>query len=231
MTKEREFSVTLTPKQIMILDGSGNEKAQDIIDKLKHMELIRQTHKELTDDQAFMVATIVSLARNQGKIGASTYRYLRGSRTCPCCCKDAGFAVRKRATKYHRKGTIDYSNPLSIMTFDLSASSVAVTNYVSIGYCKECKPIVEPIIIELIKDLPVETELLNNNWKKVAIWHCKTCGWKGPETDMGKLPAIFGGTYAGECPKCHARNLPFGPHPVETTGKHTMLEIDSESKR
>lgn len=224
------YEAKLTYEELVLLDGRCSENTQKIIDVAKQHELTRITLENEPTEVKDFCALLVTYALETGAL-----RYTRRSLgTCKACGKRAGYAKYARTSRYHRKGDINYKKPLSFYGYDFKDSFIIITGYSSLGICPECWAKIQPKLSLVLKGIKAEiSEKITGEkpqYRKVAIRHCKKCGWTGLESEMGKSRTLMGdGYYPSTCPNCKAENRPMGNTYVESTGKWEVVNVNTDS--
>ena len=196
------ISLELTVQEILLLDGQCRPEIQEAVERAK---LASTLSGGLSESEAEMVAKILDVARKNGRLTfvPTTISY------CPCCKRNDGYWPVKRATKYKTRGEPDYDKPKLFPAWELDRGFVVVKNHVRAGVCETCRPRVFPVLAERLAgmraELPKEITGIEPRYKRVAHMACAACGWQGLETEVGLLPAMFGGTYRGQCPSCKGK--------------------------
>lgn len=218
------YDLKLTAEQAVMLDGKVDQKNQEIINQAKFANSLKT--ENLSDSQKRMVGKIVSIAKEKSLLT----KYLVPARRCPCCEKTAGYALHKGTGRYHKKGQPNHNKPLNLMVYDLDRGFVVMSNTVFEGYCRDCEPIVEPVLKAAL--MGIRAELPNSlaseiKYKRFSDKKCLDCGWEGYEGQMIKLRTMFNdGHYYGECPSCHAQNKPMGRTIIQTQKTFSVVEVD-----
>jgi len=219
------YKVELAYMELLLVDGLCNEEAQKVVDKAKQHETTRLALENAPDNVKDFCALLVTEAMEKGILKYSR----RSLRSCQMCKKQAGYATYSRSSRYHSKGEKNYEKPLAFYAYDFKDSFVFVQGYSSLGICPECWEILKPALLVALKDIKVEiSESITGEkprYKKVDIWHCKKCDWKGLETAMGRDRTLMGdGYYPSTCPSCAAKNLMFGTTYLVSTGAWECVE-------
>lgn len=210
-----ETALRLNDKEIAALDGHCRIEIQDVVTRAKHRLAIAAQVNDAPANIADFVALVVTYAQENGRLG----HQVRGLSSCPVCNKRAGHAKHTRSGRNHKKGDTDYNKPLKLWGVDLAVSFVKVDGHTSLGACMDCIALARPYLKSLLADVPAEIaqnlfdEPPRFKWRNKR--QCTACDWLGHEGQMKMLPAIFEGTYPGECPSCGARNDGFGRQTIK----------------
>lgn len=217
------MAVDLLDTELVLLDGlSVRAEVQKAVEDAKARLRAVAELPSLPESLAALVADAVRYAQENGRLG---YRS-ESTHYCQRCGKSGGYAKYKRGgrTKYggwHSKGDEDRSKPLTIVGVDLSISFIIIRGHIALGCCWECWEKIRPALATALDGVKAEVHEHITGHPPRFKWHpnvkCSACGWTGHEGQMGRLPTLFrDGTYPGECPKCHAKNEPFGPRVIKT---------------
>lgn len=224
---EQLYSVKLTTDEIILLDGKVGPEVQKSVDLAKEAKALEGFAGNAAE--ARFIADVVREAETNGRL------ILRWTSLhyCQYSGKAAGYAKRSRHGKYHRKGDTNFSKPLSMAGVELADRFVRLSGYASVGCCREFWDAVRPKLAIRLQDvraeIPEEITGHKPRWKRFDKKRCTKCGWVGHDGQMGKLPCLMSGEYPGECPKCRARNLPFGPHPIESiVGEFELVPVETK---
>lgn len=210
-------TVYLTDQELALLDGHCNEGVQTEVDKAKARLKTAELLGNVPDNLIPFVSRIIEEARATGRLILSR----RSLHYCNVCGKSAGYAKYKRTGRYHRKGEPNYDKPLSLWGVELADRFVRIGGRATLGCCGSCWNKVKPFLADALRDIRAEIpEAITGyppRWVRYDNRKCSKCGWEGHEGEMGRLPVMMGrGTYPGECPQCHAQNLPMG---------HTIIKV------
>lgn len=224
-----KISVKLTPAELLLLDGKVSDEVQKEINTVKISNTI---DPDLSESERLMIAELITIAKSKKRL---TYSRANIS-SCPCCKTSKGYHLYTRSSRSHRKGDKNYSNPIVFTGFDLDRGVVTMQNYISRGFCGFCEDRVKPELVKqllMIVDqekiqLPEALTGVSQKYFVVDKVRCIECSWEGLEDEMKKLPAMMGGEYFGGCPKCEAKNLPFGRTKIERNG-FTTVDYDPRS--
>lgn len=161
------------------------------------------------------VSRLVIQAQREGRLEYSRMNV----RACDCCQKSAGFMPYTRNTRYHKKGDPNHARPRAWW-------GIQVSWFVC---CPICWERVKPVLVKALEDIRAEIDEnitgYSPRFKKYQNVACQ-CGWTGHEGQLGKLPALTGGYYPGQCPQCGAKNLPLnmGQDPIYCLKSFTIEE-------
>ena len=218
---EAEFSVKLTPNEIVLLDGRCRPDVQSDVDKAKATLALAESG--LSGSEAKMVAELVAVAKAKGRL-----TFMRCNiRTCPCCGRNDGYLKVSRSTRYKRKGDTDYDKPIRFSGFDCDAGFVIMDGYISKGFCGACQPRVVPVLLQQLvgirAELPEGLTGRKPDFLRYDNKECTSCGWTGHEGQMLPVPALMGGHYKGRCPQCNVENRFMGRTIIKTVEGFTVV--------
>lgn len=218
-----EFTLELTASEASLLDGRVGDKAQAVVDRAK--DTLALSSSGLAEKEAAMVAKIVATAREKGRLTYSR----KPIRACPCCGRNEGYYLHTRTGKYHRKGQPNYKAPKTFMGYGMDEGFVTIQHHISVGYCDQCKPRVDPVLLPLLAgieaDYPSYWSEAPHRFKRFDNKVCTACGWEGHEGEMRKARTLMGdGYYPAGCPNCTAANGPLGPWPIKPRDGHTIVD-------
>lgn len=161
-------------------------------------------------------------------MGFTVYQHER-IHYCSVCGWSGDYARYKSGP---RRGEKNYDRPLMRPAVEFARRFVRFKNSVSVGACGECIEVILPHLKDAL--VGVECQLphqLHTEGEPEYIRHgrrrCTECSWEGHEGEMGRLPAVFGGTYPGKCPSCGAESRPFGPRVFEIIDGFDVVERKS----
>jgi len=117
---------------------------------------------------------------------------------------------------------------------ELADRFLRIQGRASLGCCREFWDKVRPKLAARLADVKAEiAEGITGyppRWKRFRRYKCDQCGWAGHEGQLLKLPALFSGEYAGECPGCHAKNRPLYSNVVKiVTGAFELVPEDGKN--
>lgn len=218
------YMVSLTADEIVLLDGQVRPDVQAKVDEAKEAKAL----EDFADDaaQARFIADALREARTNGRL---ILRWV-SLHYCDYSGKSAGYGTHRRGGKYHRKGETDYGKPLTMAGVELADRFIHIQGRAALGCCREFWDKVLPKLAAKLADVKAEIpEGITGHpprWKRFGLCRCEKCGWSGHEGQLLKLPALFGGHYAGECPSCHAKNLPLCPSVVKTVDGFELVPTE-----
>jgi hypothetical protein len=208
------YSVQLTVDEIILLNGKVRPEIQTIIDEAKEAKALEAFVVDAAE--ARFIAEVMKEARTKGRL---ICRWVQ-LHYCYYTGKSAGYDTHRRSGKYYRKGETNFSKPLTMAGIELADRFINVQGYANLGCCWEFWNKVRPKLVIQLENVKAEVaeEITGYppKWKRFNHYQCDQCGWTGHEGQLLKLPAMFGGYYAGECPNCHAKNMPLLPNIVKT---------------
>ena len=218
-----EFAIRLTAEEAARLDGHCSPDAQAVVDRAK--SVLALAGCGLSEKEAAMVASIVAVAREKGRLTFATTRIT----SCPCCGRNDGYFPHQRSGKFHRKGQPNYRAPKTFAGYDLDQGFVIVQHHISVGFCETCRPRIEPVLLPLLSevraDYPDRWQDAPHRYRRFENKVCTACGWEGHEGQMKPLRTLMGdGHYPGGCPSCPAENLPLGRRVIERGEGFTIVE-------
>jgi len=197
------MTYTLTDDEVLLLDGKVSAETQGKINFIKQSRSLH-AHPLIGKALAESIST-----------GKFVWHRKPISR-CPLCDKHAGYHVFARSSRSawgHRKGQPDYSNPKTMPGIEINPGRVTFKN--SGDCCEECNQ--KDKVIETIKSMILTGEMpiqlvrdKDSIFKKDVQRKCHECKELIYESEMGELPAILSGKYAGKCHKCGAEEHLFG---------------------
>lgn len=215
--KRKEYSVSLTYEELLLIDGKCSEKSQSIVDQAK---------TEYGFGLDYICNEILAKSMKTGKL---TWRYTEISSCKTCDTKPHGYYKYARSSRYHRKGDCNYNAPFKYSGIEPNGGFISFSGMS--GICRECwynvyLPKLVKYIIE--NDLPIEiqkNDIVETKYKKDDVRICFNCGEKMYESEMGRRSTLMGdGTYPSKCPKCGAESLLFG-NSHKITDEFTMRKI------
>jgi hypothetical protein len=219
----------LTDEEVACLDGRCSPKTQGEVDKAKARMAARASMPQLTHEGAALVSDVVMLAKTEGQV----IFMFRQVRSCRVCGKSAGYAKYKRSGRWHRKGDDDTDKPLTMLGVELASRSVNMHGSVHVGCCEPCFRSLQG---ELIKALePIRAEIASaitghaSRFKRYQRRHCTSCGWRGHEGQLEKLPTLMGdGYYPGKCPVCGYENKFLGENKIKMSDGFEIIEVEAK---
>jgi len=207
------YSVKLTADELIQLDGKVRPEVQAEVNEAKEAKSLETVVNNASE--ARFIAEVVREAETKGRL---VFKYISIHR-CDYSGKSAGYAKHKRSGRYHRKGELNFEKPLTMTGVDLAHRCITINGYATLGCCLEFWDAVRSKLaarLEGVKaEIPEEITGHSPLWKWFQKFHCTECGWEGREDQLGKLPGVLGGYYAGECPNCFAQNLIFYPDKIK----------------
>lgn len=185
------------------MDGNVSEKVQQTINLAK---------KENSYGLDLPILNEI-LLKSEGT-GRLKWHY-KDIRSCSLCDKKYSYHKYARSSRNHYKGETNYDSPMYYR--GLAFNEGFITFQGSGDFCCECdsdKNLTHQLIDYILdNDLKIEiqkNDYRNTKYKRDDMRICFQCEEEIYESEMGKLPAIAGGYYPGQCPKCGAKSLPFG---------------------
>jgi DNA-directed RNA polymerase subunit RPC12/RpoP len=211
----REYDVSLTLKELMLIDGKVGSIAQKVIDRAK-----------TEDSFGFEFTPINEIILKSLEQGQFNWRH-KGIACCHFCDKKREYYKYTRSSRNHRKGDNNYSNPKYHKGVKFNEGFVTVVG--SGDMCADCEK--EYKVIESINKYVIDNDLKIELQDKKATRYikdrirvCFKCGKEMQESQMTQLPALMSGTYPGGCPHCGAEALVLG-RSHETTNKFVMVVV------
>lgn len=224
-------SVSLTDAELLLLDGKCRPEVQQVVESARERLAAMEQYSDLTPKEAAFIADAMAEARENLKLVCQRVAIS----SCRICGESGGYAVYKRAGRYHRKGETNYDKPLSLAGVELAIRVVRMKGYPTLGCCTSCFEKIKPDLLEALK--PIEAELPEAltgeppRFKRYDNRFCTKCGWEGHEGQMRMLPALFGGKYPGGCPECDASNVFMGSRDIEARKGYTLDATPTEKPR
>jgi hypothetical protein len=203
--------ISLSDKEILLLDGKVNETAQEVINYVKKID-------EFANIGDRVYAEIIVRALLKGELTVS-YRDISH-----CSC--GATTEYRKITRGRRRGEFDYDHPIRLYGMSFMDGFVIVKGHSEFGFCQKCGEKAKSAILDYIKehDLPIQIGRSGNDsaWIKENAKICKGCNEQIWEFDMGLEYTIMGdGRYYSKCPKCGAEGGLFASH--EPTKKFRMV--------
>lgn len=224
-------SLALEDEEIILLDQRCRPEIQAEVDLAKRRVLLAPAIVGYTRSERDLVLAVLQEAEQSGKL---VHQRVSVS-YCRVCEKAGGYALYKRDGRYHRKGEPDRTKPHYLHAIELADRFVRLRRHVELGCCAECfqkiLPALRAALADVRAEIPESVLGRDNRLRRFDRRRCARCGWEGNESEMGKLPALLEGTYPGICPKCDARNLPFGEVLIETIRGWDVVEVPGDVVR
>lgn len=210
---EKLYKVELPYEELLMLDGKVLGKAQAVIDTAKRENSI-----------GFDLPIMNEIILKSLKLGTFSWRS-KSITSCPYCDKKHTYHKYPRDSRNHRKGDFIYDKPMYYSGIVFNVGCVTIKGLGDM--CADCNAkfqVRERITSYILEhDLPIQiTNDERNKYIKDPIRICWDCGREMQESQMRKLPAVFGGYYPSECPHCKAQSNPFGKS-HKHTDKFVML--------
>jgi len=225
-------NVKLTDQELQLLDGKCSDEIQSCVDGAKKRIELKSSLEFVPDEFRDLAVSVVEEARKNGELVFQR----TSARSCPCCKKEAGYAIRTRSGRYHRKGDKNYDKPLSFGAVEFSKRFVRMKHYLDVGCCADCFVKAEPylkdclsgVVAEIPKQLRLEGMPVH---KKFSNKKCSKCEWEGHEGEMGSSMTLMGdGKYPSTCPKCNAKNTLFETV-IKTVDGYVCLPVKKEGAK
>lgn len=213
---------SLSEDELLLLDGKCRPDVQPKVDEAKRNLSRIGDMPDIPEGDAIFIGKAVDEAKTKGKL-AFRYEQLRW---CPVCRRDAGYAKRTRTSAKGRTGEPNRSKPLSLSGVELGERFVC--GRAAIGCCRECWGRVKPLLAQELAGVQAEIPSAITDKSSPYKWYAKSecvCGWSGGENEMGQLPAMMGGYYPGQCPKCGAKDVPFGRRHFRHVPGFVLVEL------
>lgn len=219
----------LTDSELVILDGRCSPETQSLVEAAKERLAMVDS---LPGEPAIagFVADAVRAAREDGRLRYETTSLSH----CKICGRDAGYAKYKRSGRYHEKGATRYDRPLYIGGVELRGGFIRVQGCARLGCCHECfakaKPHLKTALAAVRAEISVYITGEQPKFRRYDNCECTACGWSGHDGELGLLPAILRGSYPGQCPKCGAKNMAFGPNIIKATEGFVVVEAVKQAE-
>lgn len=211
--------MNLTDDELVILDGKCSQAVQEKVNEAKDRISARAAFSNLDPRLAGLVADVVTEAKKNLKL----VFYHESIRHCSICGKRGDYVKYKSGP---RKGRNNWDKPTYLPGREFKHSFVTIKGHVSVGGCTECVEKALPYIakaLEYVKaEIPEAISGKPKEWIRYSNMKCSLCHWEGLEGSMGKLPAMMGGYYFGECPQCKAKNQLFQTN-IKTVDGYGLL--------
>lgn len=213
---EKFHEIRLSYDELALIDGKIGAAGQKIIDNAKRER-----------SYGMPIPLLNRVLLESEKSGVLTWR-VKNIRECPLCDKKRSYHKHPRSGRHHRKGDPDTNKPVHYGGVAFNEGFVVFAGQGDC--CIDCFTAhkMKETIIDYILEKDLKIQIQKNDYKptrytKDPIRVCFDCKEKIQESKMGMLPAIFGGSYPGECYKCSAKSIPFGKS-HESTNEFVMLE-------
>lgn len=222
-------NVSLTDRQLMLLDGKVDDKTQGYVDKAKE-RLALGNIKGVPDKFQEFTKLLIQHISEKGKL---TKRSADVSH-CQICDRRADYDTYSRTSRHHRKGETNYDKRIYLRGVELAEVNVIFTGLPTLGMCNLCYTEYEPILLnEVLPTLVGEFSTRLTNKKPEYTYsqhkHCTKCNWNGHELEMGRLPTLMGdGFYYGVCPNCKERNAIFSSTIIETVPGFELVKVKTD---
>lgn len=201
--------IDLTDDELFVLDGKCRDEIQQLVESAKRRRAAIESNPDADPKIMALCQKAVDVADAQGELCF----YYQSINHCDVCDKRGGYATYPRSGRHHRKGDLNYSKPRYMGGVELERRFVTMKGHVFCGCCRTCWDKAKPILASMLEDvraaIPEEITGHAPRFIKYSRKKCKKCGWQGHEGELGLLPALMGGYYRGECPKCQAKEQLF----------------------
>lgn len=138
-------AINLTDEEIVSC-LSSIERYQDLVIQANHRLEVKRRFNNLPERQRYFLSQIDEVAREDNRV----VYYSRQIRVCRVCDKEAGYAKYTKNTRYHRKGDLNYDNPLYLRGYEFKKTSISFHGDVFVGCCSECLMELEEHIVHLL---------------------------------------------------------------------------------
>ena len=214
----RKTTVSLTDEDLLKLAESADHATAQAAAKCAERVALVERLKDVPAHIAGLVADAVAEARESGEL---VYYNRRISRCAHCGATSTWTKPARRRKEVE----------VQLSGVELARRFVYVQGHVSVGGCSECVKAAAPIIAAELSGVPAQlpSQIVAegvSTWVKWGRVKCKKCNWTGHEGQLGRLPAIMGGTYPGRCPSCSAERMPFGLDPFEHIDGFELIEAE-----
>jgi hypothetical protein len=218
--------VDLTDQELLFLDGKCGEKIQAEINTAKSRLKMLASGQAIDSSTALFISDCLKEVETKKKLICRCESLSH----CKYCSKSGGYALRKRATKYHEKGSKDYDKPLYFAGVELAESFIYMKGHATLGCCGECWKKFKAPLVAAIENVPAEiSEKITGclpKFKRWSIMQCTHCKWSGPEYEMIEGPNLMGHMIYNECPNCNQKNSIFHLA-VKSTLKYVVVPVPS----
>lgn len=225
-----KHTVLLTDAELLLLDGQGSAHVQALIDNVRE-RMSMESRLGIGEHDAELILGLLTECETHKKL---IFRHEQ-IRRCGVCGTAAGYAKVSRASKYKRKGDIDYDRPLSLPGIELADRSVIIRGSVERGCCKACfdrlLPIIRSELDGVEAQIPEQISGKPAVFRRFPVERCE-CGWMGSADEMGTKPTMMGdGYYPGACPQCGTEQTVMGRRVFERTGEWVVRRVEELSPR
>ena len=219
------YKCELSRDEILLLDGRCSATVQVMVDRVKRAVALVDSHG-CTEEIAVFVADLEHEAKAAGKLDFS-YKSLR---YCGLCRGMGGYAKHKRAGRGYKAGDANMDKPLMLDGVEFRRQFVNMIGHANLGCCSACwataKPIAQVVLADVRAAVPQPVFGVPPRFECFDNRTCTACKWEGHEGQMGRIPAIMSGFYRGECPACHAKNMPLGKEVVVRRDGFTVVLVE-----
>lgn len=201
------YRLDLTQDEIVQLYG--------LFERTEVVKIINQAMRDKEHQLPGLLGDIIGVAENSG--------WLRVKATpitlCKLCDASWGYHTHKRTNsrKGIHKGKLNHDDPIwhpgvEFETIFDQRVFFTMKGFRS-GVCKKCWEKHENSFFQMILDneLPIDFGTyagFKSLFEMQKTLTCFSCEEESLELEFKKLPALMGGYYPGECPKCGAKHLP-----------------------
>lgn len=221
--EEKLYNVSLTYKEIVMLDGNARDCVQKVVDQAK-------TENSIGLDS--FSNEVIRKAIEQGKLSWGSKKICK---CLYCSNKPRGYEKYRSSSRYHRKGDTNYDKPLLYYAVDPMQGFVIFNG--GEGMCTDCwEGKYKNKIIQYIldNDLPVEiqkNDFADTKYVKDVERKCYSCGKTMYESEMGVERTFMGnGNYPAKCPHCGAVSAFLGKN-HELTGNFRMVKLKEDENK
>jgi hypothetical protein len=221
----------LTEDEALLLDGRVGQPSQALIDAIKNLRKNRERMSDLPQLDADFITKSCGIAKHSGRLDLRWDNYYE----CALCDKKKSYYLHKRDSRSrygHKKGEPNYDSPRTHYGVDLASGFISFKGRAAHGCCQECWARIKPRLALELADVCAEiTPAITDHppkFKRYDKAKCTKCGWEGHQGQMGKLMAIMGGYYPGECPSCKAQNLPFSRNLIDVGDGFVVVAVETK---
>lgn len=192
---ELGFNATLSPGELLLLDGRCSGKLQAEVDLLKEGMGVSARHG-IPLAHGHFVARAVREARGHGRLLCRPVPMER----CPVTGRRA---ERRTPSRKTRENPFKDPVPVPFHGYELKEAHVTVRGHPHLGCCADALDALRPVLAAELDGVLAEVpELVTGHpsvWVREDLLRCKHCSWEGRRNLVeGRNPHWFGTT----CPGC-----------------------------